>query len=99
MFNGYWKRRAEQLAIDLAARDEQLESLKQALDGMELRFKERAALMSIVREGRMIRFMFARDDKLHFIQMLGTWDDDLDQWKRDLLEPINKGNNNGIEGD
>ncbi len=95
MFNGYWKRRAEKAEAALAERTEQLEALKEALDGMELRFKERAALMSIVREGRMIRFMFARYDQIHYIQVMGTWDDDLDQWKRDLLEPINKGNTDG----
>lgn len=89
LFNGYWRKRAMKA-------EQQLAALREGLAGMELRFKERAALISIVRiDGRIVRFGFVRHDQIYFIEMIGSWSDDLDQWKRDLLQPKGKDDGKG----
>lgn len=83
----------KQLAADLieaqakrAASEASLALATDALDMLEKRMNDRAALISIVRDGRKIRFGFVRNQELHYIEMLGMWADDVDGWKAALLE-------------
>lgn len=77
---GSWKSRA------LAAEAE-LEAVRNILDGIDLRFQDRTALMSIVRVDRKIRFGFVRYNEPFYIEVYGSWDDDVDEWTRQLLQP------------
>ena len=97
MFDGYWRKRAGELAEQVEALTKAQDALKDGLAGMELRFKERAALVSITRNGRMIRFLFVRNDELIPIETFGTWDSDIAAWIDQLLTPKKtiKGNENG----
>ena len=51
----------------------------------EAALNDSARLISLTREGRVIRFRFRRNNQLYDVQCMGTWDDDVDQWQQDLL--------------
>lgn len=53
--------------------------------------KNAATLISIERRTRLNYFTFHRNGKIHVVDTMGTWDDDIAQWKTDLLEPIDNG--------
>lgn len=93
MFSGYWRRRAETAEAKVADLTAQLESLKDGLEGMALRFKERTALISITQEGRNVRLGFVRYDELHYYEFFSTWDNDLTEMKQTLLTPKETGKN------
>lgn len=57
--------------------------------------RDRAALISIVREGRKLRFGFVRNGTLTFIETIGTWDDNVEAWREALLSPIKQGTTDG----
>lgn len=65
-----------------------LQTAIQQLEGIELRFAERAALVSVVRDGRTIRFGFLRNHEVHYVQCMATWDVDIDAVRKLLLEPL-----------
>jgi phosphoribosylaminoimidazole-succinocarboxamide synthase len=79
MLRNSWKSRAQ--AAEAAAAQ-----AKELLEGLALRLEDRAALISIVRDGRKLRFGFVRNGKLTYVECMGTWDDDVDAWKRELLK-------------
>lgn len=81
MLGGQWKRRALEA-------EAQVQACREAMEGIDLRFRERAALMSITRDGALLRFTFVRHDQLHMIETYGTWSDDVEGWKRALLAPM-----------
>jgi hypothetical protein len=83
-----WKERAVIAEAELATTQAALETAQQHLAGIELRFAERAALVSIARQGRINKFMFLRNGQLTTVECMGTWDDDVDGWKKALLEPL-----------
>lgn len=80
IFDSHWRRRAERAEAALS-------DMRDTIDGLELLQGERATLISITRNGRMNRWLFTRGDSLVSIETVGSWDDDIDAWKRDLLEP------------
>ena len=80
IFDNHWRRRAEAAEASLA-------DMRETLDGLELLLAERATLISITRNGRMNRWLFTRGPDLVSIETVGSWDDDIETWKRDLLEP------------
>lgn len=82
-----WKERALIAEAELATTQAALATAEQHLAGIELRFAERAALVSITRQGRINKFMFLRNGQLTTIETMGTWDDDVEGWKKALLEP------------
>lgn len=43
-------------------------------------------LIEIGRNGRVNVFTFIRGDDVIKIETIGTWDDDVAQWRKDLLE-------------
>lgn len=65
---------------------ERIKFLEAALDGMTARFNRRATLESVDTNGRRIIFRFQRNGKFYTIEAMGTWDDDIEGWRRDLLE-------------
>lgn len=80
IFDNYWRRRAERAEAALA-------EISESIAGLELLQGERANLISITRNGRMNRWLFSRGTDLISIETVGSWDDDVDAWKHDLLEP------------
>lgn len=88
MFSRRWRERAE-------TAERQLAELRESLAGIELRIQERAALIAIVRDGRINRFTFVRGETITQIETMGMLGDDFNEWKHRLLDPINKGNSDG----
>lgn len=86
-----WKQRALEAEVQLTIANAALDEAREHLAGVELRFKERAALVSIARQGRVNKFTFLRNNVLTTIETIGTWDDDVAAWKRALLEPLAEG--------
>lgn len=86
MFDGYWKRRAEKAETELAALKA---ATAEIIAGIELMAKDRAVLIGITTKPkeRANRFTFIRNDHLYQIDTMGTWNDNVAQWKKDLLEP------------
>jgi hypothetical protein len=76
---GYWKKRALDAEAKIAAAGSVMEVFEQ-------RIKALPVLASITRDGRHNNFTFTRNGKVIVISAYGTWDDDVDGWKRDLLE-------------
>lgn len=72
-------------AAKLAASEEALKIATDCIDMLEKRMNERAAIISIVRDGRKIRFGFVRNQQLIYIETVGMWSDDVDGWKQQLL--------------
>jgi hypothetical protein len=83
-----WRKRALVAEAEAATLRTTIAQIQQQLYGVELRFKERAALMSITRKGRTTRFIFIRNGEMIPVETIGTWDDDVDGWKKRLLEPL-----------
>jgi hypothetical protein len=48
------------------------------------RIKDLPVLVSLEREGRLNKFIFARGDKLIAIETMGLISDDFGQWRKDL---------------
>lgn len=90
MFNNDWKARAIAAEGANAILNAALDQAKLGFTALEARLSERAALVSIVREGRKVRFIHVRNGKSHIIEMYGTWDDDVDGWKAALLGPLER---------
>jgi len=68
--------------INAAADDQQ-----QQIDALEQLVLNRAALISIERvDGRIIRFTFTRRGQVFRCETYGTWDQDVDAWRKALLE-------------
>ena len=88
MLGGGWRNRALVAEAETATLRAALDIAQQELNGIQLRLKERAALVSLTREGRKLRFIFTRNNELITVEAIGTWDDDVDAWKRQLLEPL-----------
>lgn len=86
-----WKQRAIAAEAQLAAATVALTEANEQLKGLQLTLADRAALISITRNGRMNRFMFVRNGQLLTIETMGTWDDDVDGWKKQLLERTDDG--------
>ena len=61
--------------------------MRETVRGLELLQAERATLISITRNGRINRWLFARGNELIAIETIGSWDDDIEKWKTDLLTP------------
>jgi hypothetical protein len=75
---GEWQGRA--IAAEAA-----LKVAQEGMEGFDLLMQQRASLVSITREGRYIRFMFMRNNRPTVIKVMGTWDDDVEGWKRELF--------------
>lgn len=65
-----------------------IEAQNDRLKGIELLMANSAALISIVKQGRVLRFGFARNGKAFYIETIGMMSDDTETWKRALLEPV-----------
>jgi hypothetical protein len=81
-----WKTRALLAEAELNTVRTALNTATEHLAGIELRFRSRAALTNITREGRKLHFTFVRNGELIRVSAMGTWDDDVAQWKKELLE-------------
>jgi hypothetical protein len=81
-----WKTRA--LAAETALEIAQVGNrvAREELDGIQLRLANRAALISIARDGRALKFTFVRNGDVIVIETISTWSDDIDQWKKELFE-------------
>lgn len=88
MFKGarYWQDRATVAEAELAIAKAALAVAEEHLQGIELRFASRAALVSITRSGRLNRFLFVRNGNMITVETYSTMEDDLPGWKRELLE-------------
>lgn len=73
---------------DLQALRDEIREAERKLAETTAIARDRAALISIVRTGRVIRFGFVRNGQMTFIEMMGTWDDDVDAWRAALLSPL-----------
>lgn len=78
MLGGYWKRRA------LAA-EAKLAEAAETIKGIELRLQDRAALISMVKDGRGRRLLFTRKGELTPLHVYGTIATDWDGMERKLL--------------
>jgi hypothetical protein len=76
-----WKARA--LAAEAA-----LISASRQLDGIEAIQADRAALVSITRDGAVLKFTFVRNGELTVCETYGTLDQDVPGWRRALLERL-----------
>jgi len=85
MFNS-WKTRAIAAETENTMLRAALDTANEHLNGIELRFADRATLVSITREGRLNRFTFVRNGQLTIVETYSTMEDDLPGWKRALLE-------------
>jgi hypothetical protein len=81
-----WREIAAVQEAELATLRAALDLAREHLAGIELRMNERAALVSITRDGRKNNFTFVRRGEIFRITTVGTWDDDVAGWKRDLFE-------------
>lgn len=72
---------------NVAAKNARIAELEALVETYKV-IADRAALISIVREGRSLRFGFVRNDKVFYIETYATMGDDIAAWKRDLLEPL-----------
>ena len=81
-----WQERAVLAEAELAVLRAALEQADQRLKGIELLMADRAALVSIRRDGRMNKFTFVRNGELTVIETFGSWDDDPDRWRKILLD-------------
>lgn len=86
MIGGGWKKRALDAEAKISVLNASLNVAREHLNGIELRFAERAALVSIVQTGRINRFTFLRNGQIHVVETYSTMEDDVPGWKRDLLE-------------
>lgn len=82
----YWKDRTTVAEAELAVAKAAIAAAEEHLQGIELRFASRAALVSITRSGRLNRFLFVRNGQMTTVETYSTMEDDLPGWKRDLLE-------------
>lgn len=82
----YWKSRAEAAEAALTQCQAGLAIAQEHLAGIELRMNDRAALVSIVRQGRVNRFLFVRNGNTIMVETYSALEDDLPGWKRELLE-------------
>jgi len=65
----------------------QMKRLKDAAEATTAsveRIKDLPVLVSLEREGRLNKFIFARGDKLIAIETMGLISDDFGQWRKDL---------------
>jgi hypothetical protein len=74
IFNRSWRKRAEAAEAAIAVRDHYIAELE-----------ARTRLIDIQREGRWVKFVFMRGPDITQITTIGTWDDDIEEWKRKLL--------------
>lgn len=81
-----WKVEALNVRAELLVCQQRLSDAREQLDGIELRLRERAALISITREGRKLHFTFVRNGSPYRVTCMGTWSDDVDGWKKELLQ-------------
>jgi hypothetical protein len=77
-----WKQRALEAEAALATGAQAAEELQ----GVLAKLHDRPVLINIDREGRRNRFTFIRNNQAYVIETVGTWDDDLATWKKDLLQ-------------
>jgi len=84
----YWRSRAEAAEHTLAKAQAGLDEAAEQIAAIQQRFAQQALLISITRDGRLNRFNFTRNGQLIIIETMGIWDDDIDQWKRDLIAPL-----------
>lgn len=75
---GYWRKRAEVAEAALATATEAFDSLQALVD-------DRAALVSITPQGRMVRLLFTRNNDLTTINVYATMDADWKEIERKLL--------------
>jgi hypothetical protein len=75
----FGRRRIRELERELAASAERL-------DAIELAQRDRAALVSIVQDGRSLIFTFVRNGKLTRCETYSTMEADVPGWKRALIE-------------
>lgn len=76
---GKWRERA------LAA-EAQVEAAKGAVETLTTLIKNAPILQGIQKVGRTNRLTFIRDGKTYNVVMISTWDDEIEQWRKDLLE-------------
>ena len=82
---GGWKKRALDAEAKISVLNAALDVAREQLNGIELRFAERAALVSIVQTGRINRFTFLRNGQVHVVETYSTMEDDVPGWKSALL--------------
>lgn len=84
-----------------AERDEARQQFVQIVAALEIadrRAADRSTLLSIHKDGRRIVFTFARNNEVHRIGAIGTWDDDIEGWKKLLIDPLPDANDGEAKG-
>jgi hypothetical protein len=89
----YYKRKAATAVQRLAEAEAALAQASNTIKMVEAINADRACLISITRDNRRIKFTFVRNGQLTTIETMGTWDDDVDGWQRELLH--RQGTNDG----
>lgn len=84
MFQTRRQKELQRLAEIQAAFKEATEKMNQMVEDSK-KLQQRAFLVDIIRENGVNKFIFMRQGKLHTVDFMGTWGDDLEQWKKDLL--------------
>ena len=84
----HWKARALAAEAAIVQAQAALDDATTRLDAIAMMQRERAVLISIAQDGRVLRFTFTRNGALVVCETYGTLDQDVPGWKRDLLEPL-----------
>lgn len=77
----------------------QVEAATVALELQHRRNLEKCVLISLHRDGRQNVFTFSRNGEIHRIRTLGTWDDDIDEWKKLLIDALPDANDAEARGE
>jgi hypothetical protein len=80
-----WRKRALDAEAKISVLNAALDVAREHLEGIEIRFTERAVLVSIVQTGRVNRFTFVRNGQTHVVETYSTMEDDVPGWKSALL--------------
>lgn len=83
MFN---RRPRNRDAEKIASLEAECERLRLQISAFGQHLSSKAVLLDIKPAGRLLRFTFARHGQSHQIEMYSTMSDDVEGWKRDLLQ-------------
>lgn len=81
-----WKRRYERAEAERLRLAAELDEAKQQVTAIEQIALTRALLVGIERDGRRVIFTFSRRGQVHRCETYGTWDQPVEQWRKELVE-------------
>jgi hypothetical protein len=74
IFDNIWRKRAEAAEAALLEANARIDNLK-----------KHSYLVGITRNSRVNRWTFIREGDVFTIETIGSWDDNVESWQKDLL--------------